>query len=377
MQLARLIWTDERGWSAPFPELDSSRTLVLAFSDPDPGLCGPALQELHRAYPQGVVVGCSSSGEIAQADVLDEAISVAIVRFEHTRIQVSRRPIQAGDSAEVGSALGRSLQADDLRSVLVLSDGLDVNGTALSAGITAAVREGVVVTGGLAGDGDRFQQTWVFVDGELRPGCVVAIGLYGDRLAVGHGSRGGWDPFGPVRRVTASDGNVLHTIDHRPALSLYKTYLGDRASGLPATALLFPLALRDPDVPGRDLVRTVLSIDEEQQSMTFAGDLPQEAQIQLMRANFERLIDGAAEAATMSLSALDRDQPVLAVAISCVGRRLVLGQATEEEVEATLEGLPPGSVQAGFYSYGELSPAGQGSCELHNQTMTLTVWRER
>lgn len=377
LQLSHLIWTEADGWSEPFPELDSAQTLVLAFADPELEICGVALDQLHRAYPSSVVVGCSSSGAIAQGDVLDHAISVAVVRFEHTRLRLSSQPIRRGDAARVGAALGESLAADDLRSVLVLSDGLLVNGTALSAGITEAVREDVVVTGGLAGDGDHFHRTWVFFGGEPRPECVVAIGLYGDRLEVGHGSRGGWDPFGPVRRVTASEGNVLRMIDHRPALALYKEYLGERAAGLPATALLFPLALRDPDAPDRHLVRTVLAIDEADQSMTFAGDLPEGSQVQLMRANVERLIDGAAEAAAMTLSDLGEDRPVLAIAISCVGRRLVLGQATEEEVEATQQLLPLGSVQVGFYSYGELSPAGVGSCELHNQTMTLTAWRER
>jgi hypothetical protein len=59
-----------------------------------------------------------------------------------------------------------------------------------------------------------------------------------------------------------------------------------------------------------------------------------------------------------------------------VGRRLVLGSRTEEEIEATLEVLPKGTQQIGFYSYGEISPYTAGTCDLHNQTMTLTTLSE-
>ena len=68
---------------------------------------------------------------------------------------------------------------------------------------------------------------------------------------------------------------MLYELDGRPALALYKEYLGDRASGLPATALLFPLAVRSDRSATRRTVRTILGIDEEQQSMTFAGDVPE------------------------------------------------------------------------------------------------------
>jgi hypothetical protein len=206
---------------------------------------------------------------------------------------------------------------------------------------------------------------------------VVAAGLYGDSVAVGHGSKGGWDNFGPERLVTRSQGNILFELDGRPALQLYKEYLGELADGLPATGLLFPLALRSDAEEEKSLVRTILAVDEAAQSLTFAGDVPQGSLARLMRANFDRLIDGASEAGALAAkSAVAHDGDVLAIAISCVGRRLVLGQRAEEEIEATLEMLPDGTRQIGFYSYGEISPFALGPCDLHNQTMTLTTIRE-
>jgi hypothetical protein len=205
---------------------------------------------------------------------------------------------------------------------------------------------------------------------------VVAVGFYGERVRIGHGSRGGWDIFGPERRVTASDGNVLRELDGRPALDLYKEYLGELAAGLPATALRFPLALRADADDKKRLVRTILGVNEEEGSLTFAGDIPEGFLAQLMRTNLDRLVDGAEAAAVMTQNRGTDGAPTLAIAISCVGRRMVLGERAEEEVEATLDELPGTTKQIGFYSYGEISPFASGTCDLHNQTMTMTTIHE-
>jgi hypothetical protein len=266
-----------------------------------------------------------------------------------------------------------------LRAVFVLSEGLTVNGSELVRGFNSALDPSVLVTGGLAGDGTRFEKTWVLRNATAKSGVVVAVGLYGDSLIVSHGSKGGWDKFGPERRVTKSKANVVFEIDGKPALKLYKEYLGPKAAGLPATGLLFPLAMRQSDSDTKILVRTLLAVDEAAQSMTFAGDVPEASLVQLMKADFDRLVGGASDAAMMAVETREeaKDSDVLTVAISCVGRRLVLGDRIDEEVEAIQSALPKNAQIVGFYSYGELAPYGMGACDLHNQTMTLTVFAER
>jgi hypothetical protein len=366
-----------KSWSSPvLPPLDSERTLVLAFGAPEFREQPNALVELERAYPRSIVVGCSSAGEIYGTEVFDGSLAVAVARFSKTALKLACVEIEeASESNHAGAVLARKLNHPDLRAVLVLSEGLKVNGSELVRGINANLDESVIVTGGLSGDGTRFQKTWVFAQGTLKSGLVAAIGFYGDHVVIGHGSKGGWDAFGPERRVTRSEGNVLYELDGRPALALYKEYLGEQAGGLPATGLKFPLSMRSFEGDDKRLVRTLLAVDEAKKSMTFAGDMPEGAVVQLMKANFERLVGGASDAGIVSSAMIGAasDQPVLAIAISCVGRRLVLGEQTEEEVEAVLEVLPPTTHMIGFYSYGELSPYAQGSCDLHNQTMTLTV----
>ncbi len=364
-----------RTWSRPFPALDSGRTLITVFGassfvdDPDP------IGELVSAFPTSHIIGCSSSGEIFDDTLADDSLSVAIARFDRTGLQVAVSPISSGTSRMAGSSLAGQLAAPDLAAVFVLSEGLDVNGTDLAEGLNGRL-PGIVITGGLAGDGDRFEQTWTLVDGKPVPGFVTAVGFYGEQVHVGHGSQGGWDRFGPERIVTRSRDNVLFELDGEPALELYKNYLGELASGLPATGLLFPLALRASEDDDKQLVRTILAVDEETRSLTFAGDIPEGHRAQLMQANFDRLVGGAESAAESALVG-DVPGPYLTLAISCVGRRLVLGERTEDELEAVRHALPEGTHQVGFYSYGEMSPYTGGTCDLHNQTMTLTVVAER
>jgi hypothetical protein len=375
VQIDTFGWRPGTGWSTPAPgALDSERTLVVAFGDPDLGDDPVPFRDLAATFPRSTVIGCSTAGQILGAEVSDGGLAVAVARFDRTRIARATAPIDGAEgSFAAGQELARGLAEPELRTVFVLSEGLHVNGSELVRGLASVLPESVVVTGGLAGDADRFGRTWVLVDGAPVTGHACAVGLSGPAVRVGHGSKGGWDHFGIERRITRSAGNVLYELDGKPALALYKSYLGELASGLPATGLLFPLALRGED--GGQVVRTILAVDEAEQSMTFAGDMPQGVPAQLMMGTVDRLVAGAAEAAAGAADGAG-DGPTLAIAVSCVGRRLLLDERIEEETVATLETLPAGAHQVGFYSYGELSPGESGFCDLHNQTMTITTIRE-
>jgi hypothetical protein len=376
MDIKTLTHRDGAGWSCALPtEFDGPNTLVIVFGAASYIDSPAALTELMAAFPRSKVIGCSSAGEIHADLVADDTLVVGVARFQHATVAYATAPIPVmADSEQAGARIGAELAAIHPRFVLALSDGLRVNGSELVKGMARTLPPDTIISGGLAGDGDRFARTWVIVDGQPRSGYVTAVALSG-AVEVTTGSKGGWDIFGPERRVTRSQGNVLYELDGKPALALYKAYLGELAKGLPATALLFPLAIRDGVEDNQAVVRTVLAVDEPAQSMTFAGDVPQGWRARLMRATDDRLIEGAASAAASAMIGGSSD-PVLSLAISCVGRRLVLGQRVEEETEAVLHALPAGSQQIGFYSYGEISPNGLSGCDLHNQTMTLTTLRE-
>jgi hypothetical protein len=377
MELETLTYTQDKGWSSQFPSLDSPNTLVIIFAAPEYINHQAQLEKLFAAFPNSKIIGCSTAGEIFGDTISDSSISVAIAKFKDTKLVEAESEIKnMNDSADIGKKIAEELNRNDLRGIFILSDGLNVNGSQLVSGINSVLSNEIVVTGGLAGDGDRFKQTWIICDGKLQKSHIAAIGFYGDKIRIGHGSRGGWDSFGPERHITKSKNNILYELDGKPALTLYKEYLGNRAKGLPATGLLFPLAIRKDSSDTKEIVRTILAVDEKNQSMTFAGDVPTGYLAKLMRANFDRLITGANEAALVAGDLQKQATAILAIAISCVGRRLLLGEYTGEETESTLESLPKNTRQIGFYSYGEISPFASGHCDLHNQTMTLTTLSE-
>jgi hypothetical protein len=372
-------WIQGKGWGSDAPGMLGSRAqLVLVFGSSGALHEREPLQEIRRAYPGAHLLGCSTAGEISDTQVLDDSLVTTAIQFEGTTIQGTQIKLGGSrDSFAAGAQLGEQLGKEGLAHVFVLSDGLSVNGSELVAGLTQHLPPHVAITGGLAGDGAKFQETLVLWDDEPEQDVIVALGLYGDRIRVGYGSLGGWDSFGPERLISRSRGNVLYELDGKSALQLYKTYLGEHAQGLPATALLFPLSVRTEESVTA-VVRTILSIDENEQSMTFAGDLSEGAYARFMKANFDRLIDGATSAARTSSEAIGSASPDLAILISCVGRKLVLKQRIEEEVESVREVLGERPVLAGFYSYGEISPFTAGAkCELHNQTMTITTFSEQ
>ena len=379
MQANLLSWQTDAGWrSEARPPKDGQ--LVLYFGARSMLESGERYEEIRAMFPRAHLIGCSTGGQILGDEVSDDDIVAVVLSFDRTQLRVARREVSGPeDSRACGVALGSALKSDDLAGVFILSDGLHVNGSALCCGLASAVGPSVPITGGLAGDGPDFASTLVGVDDAPRSNSVGAVGFYGEAIRIGFGYGGGWDVFGPHRRITRSSGNVLYELDGKPALDLYERYLGEEDSaGLPSTGLLFPLRIYDADAPDMATVRTILAVDHDRRSMTFAGDMPEGWVAQLMRGSFHRLTAGAATAARAAHPpATDLDGDELALLVSCIGRRLLLGQRTLDEVEAVGGELGQAVRRIGFYSYGEISPhAASGLCQLHNQTMTITTIRE-
>jgi hypothetical protein len=375
METVQVQWLRDGGWRTS-PAIPWKPQVAFAFGSRNVLNDPASLAALREAFPDVPLVGCSTAGEIVGTDVQDGTLTVTAVRFEHTRLRFARRSVTDRSLArETAREIARELLADDLVNVFVLSDGLRVHGPDLVAGLGDELPPQVVVTGGMAADGSEFCETVVLSERGLETHTIVAVGFYGNRLRVGHGSASGWDPFGPMRRVTRASGNVLHELDGQSALELYKRYLGEHAASLPSSALMFPLSVsRTRNEPG--VVRTVIAIDEAAQTLVFGGDIPEGGYAHLMRANVDRLVDGALNAARATQES-GFPRPPLAMLISCSGRRVVLRNRVEEEVEAVREVLGPQTMLAGFYSYGEIAPPARGMlCQLHNQTMTLVTLAE-
>ncbi|MDD4912497.1 MAG: FIST N-terminal domain-containing protein [Sideroxydans sp.] len=371
MKTAQIRWTETSGWENA-PDFAATANLVVVFADVEYFQSAACFNELRQRFLQAHIVGCSSSGSVLGVNISDGDVVATVIQLERSSVRLAWADVEAGVSAQVlGKQLMSELQADDLRHVFVLSDGLNVNGSDLAQGLNAA---GIAVTGGLAGDGTRFGKTWVMADGPAQTARIAALGFYGD-IKIKSGCFAGWEEFGAERVVTRSTANVVFEIDGEPALKLYKKYLGEMAAELPASGLHFPLSIQ-ANKAATPLIRTLLAVDEATQSLTFAGDVPQGYLCKLMRTNLDSLIDNAGLAAEAAQPA-DKAANGLCLVVSCVGRRLVMGQLTEEELDIVQAQLGAATTITGFYSYGELAPFSDVMrCELHNQTMTLTTLYE-
>ena len=366
---------------APLASLQPHLVLVFASLEAMQALDAACVQAL---IPQAQWVGCSTAGEISSQGVYDGSIVITALRFRQPAFRVASVELaDMADSLAAGQRLAARLAHPDLRHVLVLGQGAGINGSALVDGLTGTLGSGgVVVSGGLAGDGGRFTGARVWGPDGISATSVVGIGFDGPGWHIGHGSMGGWQRFGPVRTVTRSEGNVLYELDGERALDIYKRYLGDYAAQLPASGLLFPWSVLGSDAQAEGITRTLLGISEADGSLIMAGDIPQGGQLQLMHASVDALVDAAEQAAetaahTAANPPSTPDQ-ALALLVSCVGRKLVMGARVDEEVEAVGQMLGQHTTLAGFYSNGEISPhIHSTNCKLHNQTMTITLLSER
>jgi len=367
-------WQAEAGWVSESGALAGCPAqFVLVFGGRRPLAAAAPFEALRQKFPGARVILSSTAGEISGTQVSEDGLVFTAVALEKTRVACAALAIaDPAESQRLGAELAGRLTGPDLVHVFVLSDGSLTNGTELARGLSANLPPGVLVTGGLAGDGDRFEQTVVGLDELPVRGRIVAIAFYGRRFKSSYGSAGGWTPVGPEQLVTHAVGNRLLELDDRSALTLYKQYLGEQADTLPSAALRYPFSLSPAD-RSPTVVRTILSIDEADQSMTFAGDMPPGARVRFMRAADEDLLDGAAHAAEQAR----RFPAALVICVSCVGRRLVLGPRIREEIDLVRVAMGSRAVITGFYSYGELAPAGhEPGCRLHNQTMTVTAFAE-
>jgi hypothetical protein len=378
MKIVQATKIDNQDWKFLQEKIKLKKPLVLVFGNRFLLEDKNVITDIRNQFPYEHIVFGSTSGEISNCSVTDDSISVIAIEFEKSTFVIKNGNILDYNKKAklLGEALFNEMPKENLKHLFVVSEGSFVNGSSLIEGLEKGMKTNISITGGMCGDDARFEKTLASYKENPKEGEVVLIGFYGDTLDISFASFGGWTPFGPERKITLSKGNILFEIDGKPALDLYKYYLGDKASELPQAALLYPLNVI-PEGKIEAVVRTILSINEENNSMVLAGDVPVNAKVQLMMASIDSIASGAQHAAEIANE--DRKNPAeLALIVSCVGRKLVMNQRVEEEIEQVQEVIGKSTAIAGFYSYGEIAPFNgkNTSCELHNQTMTLTLISE-
>ena len=377
MKTVQLRKHKNEDWEYLSEAIDLKNPLVLIFGNRYLLEDDSIYSDLRVKFPDGHLVFGSTSGDITADFVDDEGITVTAIEFEksHFEIKTSNVLNTDLDSFKTGKDLVNQFTKEGLKHIFVISEGSFINGSELTKGMNAATDENLLITGGLCGDAARFEKTLASYNENPKPGEIVAIGFYGDTFEASFAIHGGWTPFGPERIVTKSESNVLFELDGKPALDLYKKYLGDKSKELPGAALLYPLNVKSQDEK-QSYVRTILNIDEEKNTMILAGDIPENSKVQLMMTNVDNIANASELAAKQALIKRET-KPQLALLVSCIGRKLVLDQRVEEEIDEVVSVIGDDTTFCGFYSYGEIAPFNlEVNCQLHNQTMTITLSSE-
>jgi len=377
MKILQVKKKQGQDWEYLSPKIELKKPLVLIFGNRYMLEDETIYNQVRTLFPDGHLVFGSTSGDITAQEVDDESITITAIAFKKSTFQIKTSNIlnKEADSFKTGKDLVSAFKTDNLKHVFVISEGSFVNGSQLAKGMNAVSRDNVLITGGLSGDGARFEKTLAAYNENPKPGEIVAIGFYGNTFEASFSIHGGWTPFGPERIVTKSESNILFELDGKPALDLYKKYLGEKSKELPGAALLYPLNVKS-ETEKQSIVRTILNINEDNNTMILAGDIPENSRVQLMMTNVDNIANASERAAKQALE-IRKTKPQLALLVSCIGRKLVLDQRVEEEIEEVLEVVGKDTTICGFYSYGEIAPFhGETNCQLHNQTMTITLLSE-
>lgn len=265
------------------------------------------LAGIQEAISTDFLVGCTTDGEISSEGFSTGSAVLGGITTDEVVFHLASVSGISQDSEAAGRELGRLLPST-VRYVQIFSDGLTGNGCAMLRGLSSVLGNAVPVCGGTAGDAGRFQETFQFIGADLLTDSVVGIGFSGD-FSLGTGVRSGWSPIGIAKKVTRAEGNVVRELNGQPALEVYERFLGKHADKLPSVGVEYPLGLTHLQEHPRDdpflVLRATISVNREEGSITFAGEVPEGSMVRLTCGDHASILEATEKAARLALQGLD------------------------------------------------------------------------
>ena len=315
------------------------------------------LKEITTLLPTAALIGATTDGEICSGKVSIGKTVISLTQFTET--QLTTVLIETCQSSfETGRDLATALVKPDTKLIISFTDGLNCNGEAYLAGLSS-VAEDIIVAGGLAGDSNKFEVTYVFTKEHISANGAVGVSLQNSELILHTSHSFNWLKIGKKMTITKVKDNRVYSIDDLPAFEVYKKYLGeDIAQKLPSVGIEFPLIIQRED---GEIARAVLASHDDG-SLSFAGSFSVGDMVYFGYGDAEMILDRSIEA-QYDMS----ETPIESIFIySCMARRRFMPNLIENEIKPFQELADV----AGFFTYGEFytCPAKK---ELMNQTMTL------
>ncbi|NWF66917.1 MAG: PAS domain S-box protein, partial [Campylobacterales bacterium] len=337
--------------------------LFIGISDEEKVL--KLLKKIKKELPKSIIIGSSTDGEIIDGNVFEDSIVISLSSFENCELKAS---FVKNDncSFESGKTLSSSILTDNTKAMILLSDGLNINGEEFLKGVESVVDlNNVVVSGGMAGDKGMFKQTFTIFDEQIIFNGAVGVSLNSDFLKAVNSVGFGWKAIGKKMVVTKSYKNRVYNIDNFTPVEVYEHYLGkEMANRLPEIGTEFPMII---EKDGLLVARAVLSKHEDN-SLTFAGNIHEGDTIWLGCGNYELMMNDSYNA----IENLSKYNFESIFVYSCMARRRY---ASNEFIEKEIVPLNKISPTSGFFTYGEFFS--KKSCQLLNSTMTILALSEK
>ena len=347
------------------------------------------LNGIHAVIGDVPMVGGTTAGEISASGLGSDTIVLCLMASDSLSFHVASASGMKNDEEDCGRRLGEKIthdiKMDKAKSLILFPDGMGGDGVSLLKGLQSVLGADFEMVGGFLGDDGRFKETFQFYNGKCYRGdLVTALMISGeDQFVTSTGVRSGFESIGGRIYCTKANKNVVEKFEDVRALDFYKDLLGEeRSKRLPEICLEYPFGLIDSKATIGEheyfQLRCGLQVNEKEGSITLAGSIPEGSAITLTTASRADIINGARQAAIQAQEGLMGALPQLVLMFSCIGRKLVLGRRTSEEIDIVKQVFGENVPIIGFYTYGEIGPLDKNQKELqaarfHNETVVLWV----
>ncbi len=327
--------------------------------------------------PDSTIIGCSTAGEITTEGPSNrDSIAVMALYSDNLKFYSAIGSNITDGARKAGESVAKSI-VDQISGnpdvFMMFPDAFTGNGAEIVRGIASVLGDNFPIVGGTAGDGLVFEKTYQYLNGKVYTGSVVALAISGP-IKAGIGVRHGWIPIGTPRKVTRAEGSIIHELDGKPAINIYKDYFGKEAvdiekEKLARLAIMYPLGIKNPS-NNEMLIRDPLTVDPSG-SITCVAEVPEGVDIQIMIGSFDEAINAAGEAAVGAMTQIRGSIPRAVILFSCIARRKLFGERSSEEIKKIQSVISPDVPMIGFYTYGE-----QCRSEFHNETVVILILAE-
>lgn len=333
------------------------------------------------------IFGATTAGEFIDGEIEEGSIVMMLLDMNKAYFKIvfseTSQETALEDAIQLG-AIGKETFSHP--AFIIANSGVAMDGEPFIEGIIQGYGDSlfaedkeVAIFGGKAADDLALESTFVFTNGKSHACGLVALLIDQDKVDIKGIATCGWKAIGTTKTVTKSEGNIVYTIDDKPALDMLLNYLGVEVKQEENKEIVtflsswyYPLQVERENVD--PVIRTAMFANSEDRSLICSGKVPQGSKIRFsLPPDFDSIDTVVSEC--RGIKDNGQEQADALIMFSCVSRYLSFGVVMKEELEKvqSIWDAP----MAGFFSYGEYGKSKNGKYDYHNNTCCLVVLKEK